>query len=119
MGRIEIDDGRRDVVFGAGSDILRHKTGTEASHQPVMDGLAFREHPDSKRGIEISQAFEDMVIKLRNIEQQRMDAPGFRQSDDAFDIDLDHCGIEMDREPVRGKPVHMPAFSKALSAVRE
>src|SRR5471030_516668 len=44
-----------------------------------------------------------MLIKLWNIEQQRMDAPGFRQPDDAFDIDLDHSGIEMDREPPRDK----------------
>ena len=42
--------------------------------------------------------------RSRSIEQQRMDAAAFRQPDDAFDIDLDLFGIEMDRKPAGDKP---------------
>ena len=48
VGGIEIDDGRRDLLFGAGGHMLRHQARTEASHQPVMDRLTFRQHPDPK-----------------------------------------------------------------------
>ena len=40
-----------------------------------------------------------MLLKIWSIEQQRMDAAAFRGLDDAFDIDLDHCGIELNRQP--------------------
>ena len=33
-----------------------------------------------------------------------MHAAAFRRPDDAFDIDLDHRGIEMDRKPAGDKP---------------
>ena len=83
--------------------LLRHQTCAEASHQPVMDGLAFRQHPDPERRIEIVHAFEDPLGKARSIEQQRMDAAAFRRSDHAFDVDFDLLGIEPDRESSRRK----------------
>ena len=46
VGRIEIGDGGCDFGFDVGGNVLRDQTGTEASHQPVMDGLTFRKYPD-------------------------------------------------------------------------
>ena len=82
----------------------------KASHQPVMDGLTFGEYPDPKRRIEVVQTFEKVLLEVRSIEQQRMDAAAFRGLDDAFDIDLDHRGIEMDRKPPRAEPVVSRGF---------
>ena len=110
VGGIEIDDRGRDFLFGAGGDILRHQPGIEASHQPVMDGLTLRQNPDPERRIEIVHAFENPLVETRGIEQQRMDAAAFREPDDAFDIDLDLLGIELDREP----PGDEPAISRIL-----
>ena len=91
-------------VLDVGGDILRDQTGAEASHQPVMDGLTFRQNPDPKRRIEIVHAFENPLVEIRGIEQQRMHAAALRLPDDAFDIDIDLLGVEMDREPLRDEP---------------
>jgi hypothetical protein len=47
---------------------------------------------------------------MRGIEEQRMDAPAFRQPNDAFDIDLNLFGIKVDGEP----PCNKPAVSSIL-----
>ncbi len=104
VGGIEIDDSSRNLVFCAGGDILRLQTGAKASHQPVMDRLAFGQNPDPKRRIEIVHAFEDPLAKVRGVEQQGMDTPAFGRLDDAFDIDLHPLGIKMDGEPFCDKP---------------
>jgi len=105
VGGIEIDDGRRDLFFGASGHMLRHQARAEASHQPVMDRLTFRQHPYPKRRVEIVQTFEDPLADIRGVEQQRMYAAALRAANDAFDIDLDLLAVEMDRESARREPV--------------
>ena len=41
---------------------------------------------------------------MRRIEKQRVHAAALRRAEDAFDIDLDLLGIELDREPAGNKP---------------
>src|SRR5258707_1276913 len=89
VGRIEIDDRRRDILPRVGRDVCCNQSRAEASHQPVMDGLTFGKYPDPKRRIKIVETFENMLLKIWSVEQQRMDAAVFRGFDDAFDIDLD------------------------------
>src|SRR3979409_1857788 len=98
VGRIEIDDSRCNLGLYPGGYVVCDQAGAEAAYQPVIDGLAFREHPDPKRGIEVVHTFEDLLAKIGRIEQQGMHAAIFRQPDNAFDINLNLRSIEMDRE---------------------
>jgi len=46
MGGIEIDDGGCNFVLALGVNMRRDQPRVEAAHQPVMDRLTFRKHPD-------------------------------------------------------------------------
>ena len=67
MGRIEIDDGFRDLGFGAGSNIARDEASAKVAQQPVLDRLTLRKHPDPKRRIEIVHAFQNPLVEARNV----------------------------------------------------
>ncbi len=103
VGWIEIDDGGRHLLFDGSGDIVSHQAGIEASHQPVMDGLTLGQNPDPKRRIEIVHTLKDPLVEVRRIKEERMHAAALRRPDDAFDIDLDLLGIEMDCEPAGNK----------------
>src|SRR3954452_23554700 len=75
-----------------------------------MDGLAFRENPDSERWVEIVHAFEQPLTQATGMEQQRMDSPAFCELDDALDIDLDQRGVELNRKPPRAEPMISRSF---------
>src|SRR6185436_7272538 len=101
MGRIEIDDRRRNFLSDVVSNMCSRQTRFETPHQSFMDGLTLGQHPDAERRIEIVQTFEQPLIKLLDIEQQRMDAAAFGQLKHALDIDFDLSGVDADQKPLR------------------
>ena len=100
MGRVEIDDRGCNFLPDVAGNMRSRQTRFETPHQSFMDGLTLGQHPDAKRRIEIVQSFEQPLVKLLDIEQQRMDAPAFGELKHALDIDFDLTGVDADQKPL-------------------
>jgi hypothetical protein len=96
VGRIEIDDRCCNLLSDVGGHLRGVQTRFEVPHQSFVDGLTLGQHPDTERRIEIVQPFEQPLVQLLDIEQQRMDATVFRQLKHALDIHFDLPGVDAD-----------------------
>src|SRR6201747_2814208 len=88
MGRIEIDDRRRESLLGVARYVCADQPGFEASHQPLVDRLTLGQYPDPEGWIEVVHAFEQPLVKRWRIEQQRMNPSVLGLLKHALDIDF-------------------------------
>src|SRR3981189_3482639 len=121
MGRIEVDDRRSEFLLGIAWYVCADQTGFEASHQPFVDRLTLGQYPDAERRIEIVHAFEQPLVKLWRIEQQRMDPLVLSLLKHTLDIDFHLPDVDADQEPLSNEAAksgllqHRTQFANALA----